>query len=919
MPAAPVSQKATFSDTQQGLKAEYFDNADFTNKRLERLDAGVNFDWGGYSPAPYVSPESYSVRWSGSIKPQYSEEYTFYFAKNSDALSRVIVNGKVVIDNWSENTLSVGAGTIKLNSGELYDISIWYKRNSSQEKIILEWSSQSQSRSPVSFQTLNPISHPKNEIMGILSTSIEARDIAFTPESALVHKFSEGTYRVRITGNYLGKDKIYLINIKNRIIEGIYSISILGEKAIFEDLQRHKSIEIGNVVDFVNSSNLLNSEFTNSVGRKILIEYIHPLLRNSESENQTLKKQNIVMDSLVRSSSCDSCKSLLDKVLDGEKNFLKNLAIDVATSVGAMAGCKGLSSYALALCLLGTGALQLNDSYDDNLDAFSKDEMLYFSCVFFGRSFYDVVSQLNVIVPPCPHGFTYWPKYFETTVSVRDEVVVPITIRNNDNSVLNLAISNYIVGHGIGSGVAATVETPPGAATLLAPGASTTFKVRFVCTLPSVCTDYEAVTSFSVKDLIIPEAPYPDDAVNPSNWGDKIEMTYQKIHFLPYVSVDAYRNPARTNEYLFAKSGQRFNLYLALDGFVNPDKSKISWDLPEGASIVGYPKGMTDQSEIVVELPKRNSDTSVKYITGIYNDYKQYGQDKFAVSMYPISISALSNNSGSILTTAGKKYIINVDVQNDATQLSDGYTTRKWDYSYTGRGGINILDDYRLEFTAPVALPNDTTEYIVFTSKNDPSKRVTFYIGLTPVSVVIYRPPNEQEYNYSGEATVESGQIINLRASVGPDANNSGVTWSIQGPGSGIVGSDPLDFTYIAPRNTSGNPEAIVEARSKIDPTKFFRYTVKIKSIYVYLCGGNYCEQSGTVFSGNYPFSGMAVNDYRNYGAIEYTSEIKPINGYLPVPRNCSTQTVPLVVSARSIGDPSKTATLTFYIWPSSC
>ena len=79
-----------------GLKGEYFDNLDFTNLKLTRTDPTVNFDWGSGSPEPSIGPETFSVRWTGQVKANYSETYTFY--ATGDDYVRLYVNGQLVAD-----------------------------------------------------------------------------------------------------------------------------------------------------------------------------------------------------------------------------------------------------------------------------------------------------------------------------------------------------------------------------------------------------------------------------------------------------------------------------------------------------------------------------------------------------------------------------------------------------------------------------------------------------------------------------------------------------------------------------------------------------------------------------------------------------------------------------------------------------
>ena len=60
-----------------GLLGTYFNNNNFTGTNVSRVDAKVYFDF-VKSPPPAVKPTTYSVRWTGQVKPYYTEPTTFY-------------------------------------------------------------------------------------------------------------------------------------------------------------------------------------------------------------------------------------------------------------------------------------------------------------------------------------------------------------------------------------------------------------------------------------------------------------------------------------------------------------------------------------------------------------------------------------------------------------------------------------------------------------------------------------------------------------------------------------------------------------------------------------------------------------------------------------------------------------------------
>src|SRR6266540_3586776 len=86
-----------------GLTATYFNNVDFTGRTYQRIDAGVKFDWSGLlSPAPGIGGTTFSIRWTGLLKPQRSEIYTFNL-RNNDGV-RFWLDGNLLIDDWSRDT-----------------------------------------------------------------------------------------------------------------------------------------------------------------------------------------------------------------------------------------------------------------------------------------------------------------------------------------------------------------------------------------------------------------------------------------------------------------------------------------------------------------------------------------------------------------------------------------------------------------------------------------------------------------------------------------------------------------------------------------------------------------------------------------------------------------------------------------------
>jgi hypothetical protein len=115
---------------------------DLTNPVMTRLDSTINFNWGGGSPDTRVGNETFSVRWSGRVRPLYSELYTL--STETDDGVRVWVNGQLLIDFWVGQAGTRRTGTISLVADQPYDVVMEYYENTGDALARLYWSSTSQ-------------------------------------------------------------------------------------------------------------------------------------------------------------------------------------------------------------------------------------------------------------------------------------------------------------------------------------------------------------------------------------------------------------------------------------------------------------------------------------------------------------------------------------------------------------------------------------------------------------------------------------------------------------------------------------------------------------------------------------------------------------------------------------------------------
>lgn len=138
-----------------GLTGRYYADTTLTNLIETRVDPSIDFGPSSGAPATGIGTDNYSVRWTGKIRPKYTETYTFK-ALHDDGV-KVWVNGTLVINQWGTiNTKTGSTGTIALTRGQFYDIKVEYFEGTSTAQIILKWSSTSQAEEVVPDDVLFP-------------------------------------------------------------------------------------------------------------------------------------------------------------------------------------------------------------------------------------------------------------------------------------------------------------------------------------------------------------------------------------------------------------------------------------------------------------------------------------------------------------------------------------------------------------------------------------------------------------------------------------------------------------------------------------------------------------------------------------------------------------------------------------------
>lgn len=126
-----------------GLIAEYFSKPDLTGLRHVAGAEAIAFDWGLESPIPGSPGGVFSARWTGRIRPRFSETYRFFVETRESA--RVQIDGQPVLAGAGAAT----SGEVALEAGRLHDIVVEYVHESGAASVQLVWESESQPREVV--------------------------------------------------------------------------------------------------------------------------------------------------------------------------------------------------------------------------------------------------------------------------------------------------------------------------------------------------------------------------------------------------------------------------------------------------------------------------------------------------------------------------------------------------------------------------------------------------------------------------------------------------------------------------------------------------------------------------------------------------------------------------------------------------
>lgn len=113
---------------QRGMVGEYFANMTLSGSPVvTRIDSIIDFSFGAQAPAEGVPHDKFSIRWKGKIIPP---DTIYHLGTSCDDGSRLYLDGKLILDDWTEHGEKPLSADVKLLPGKEYEIVFEYFENS---------------------------------------------------------------------------------------------------------------------------------------------------------------------------------------------------------------------------------------------------------------------------------------------------------------------------------------------------------------------------------------------------------------------------------------------------------------------------------------------------------------------------------------------------------------------------------------------------------------------------------------------------------------------------------------------------------------------------------------------------------------------------------------------------------------------
>ena len=124
-------------DGEPGLRCEFYANRDLQGPSVvTTTHPEVDFFWEG-APAEGLPADHFSARWTGEFRPVHSERAIF--TVSGDDGDRLFVDGREVLEHWSDHGVSTKTATLDVEAGRRYAIRLEFYDNIRTAEVKLQY------------------------------------------------------------------------------------------------------------------------------------------------------------------------------------------------------------------------------------------------------------------------------------------------------------------------------------------------------------------------------------------------------------------------------------------------------------------------------------------------------------------------------------------------------------------------------------------------------------------------------------------------------------------------------------------------------------------------------------------------------------------------------------------------------------
>jgi hypothetical protein len=147
--------------SERGLRGTYYDARRFNQEKKieERLDRGVDFDFGEGSPDPdRIKAEEFAIQWRGSVIAEETGDYEFILRTPNGARLWVNDQSQELIDAWvASGESSEHKARLRLIGGRAYPLRLdFFKFKDKTAAISLHWKAPHRASEPIPARNLSP-------------------------------------------------------------------------------------------------------------------------------------------------------------------------------------------------------------------------------------------------------------------------------------------------------------------------------------------------------------------------------------------------------------------------------------------------------------------------------------------------------------------------------------------------------------------------------------------------------------------------------------------------------------------------------------------------------------------------------------------------------------------------------------------